>query len=143
MRKTIHFFTVAKKFNLTGKKSIRDWLEFVIQDLGKVPGEINIIYTSDEKLRIISLKYLRSGNFTDTISFNLSEEEKVVSGDVYISIDRIRDNAKKYKVNFNIELRRVLIHSVLHLIGFSDDNEKQRKEMKTMENNYLKAQFKF
>lgn len=138
MSRQIHFFQKNCKFRLEEKREIREWLCEVIIGKGRIPGDINIVFTSDNELVKFNIEYLNTDTFTDIITFTLSEEEKVISGDIYISIDRVRENAIKFKVKFDQEIRRVLVHGVLHLMGFSDSSVKEKRQMTTLENRYLK-----
>jgi probable rRNA maturation factor len=99
-------------------------------------GDINYIFCNDEYLLKINKDYLNHDYYTDIITFNLSEKE-VLSGDLYISLDRIAENASKYKVSFYNELYRVMIHGILHLMGYNDKNREEKVRMKALENLYL------
>ena len=116
---------------------MREWLENVIVKNDKIPGEINLIITNDRNLNNINIKYLNTDTYTDIITFNLSEEEDIISGDIYISIDRVEENAKIYDVSTKEELRRVLVHGVLHLIGYKDSSPAEKRIMTRMENKFL------
>ncbi len=137
MNKQIHFFSYKIKYLIKNKRKLIEWLERVITENGKITGEINLIITSDKVLQEINIKYLYTDKYTDTISFILSEEEEIVSGDVYISIERVIENAGKYKVSQEEELNRILVHSVLHLMGYDDKTRKERLTMRKLENKYL------
>ena len=138
MRNQIHFFTEGIKYQLKEKRRIVSWIEGIVNHEQKVGGEINFILTTDSFLQKINIKYLNTNTFTDIISFPFSEEEEIVSGDIYISIDRVKDNAIKYKVTVDDELRRIFVHGVLHLIGYNDISTNEKRRMTAMENKYLK-----
>jgi len=137
MNKNIHFFTSKARFYIEEKGKLREWLENVIVKNDKIPGEINLIITNDRNLNNINIKYLNTDTYTDIITFNLSEEEDIISGDIYISIDRVEENAKIYDVSTKEELRRVLVHGVLHLIGYKDSSPAEKRIMTRMENKFL------
>ncbi|MCX6284022.1 MAG: rRNA maturation RNase YbeY [Bacteroidetes bacterium] len=138
MNNQIHFFSQGCRFLIKDKKEIRGWIEEVIQREDRIPGEINFIFMDDAALLNYNLKYLNTNTYTDIITFPLSDEEQVISGDVYISIERVEENAKRYKVNFKEELRRILIHGVLHLIGYEDILVNDKRKMTRLENKFLK-----
>ena len=98
--------------------------------------EINYIFLDDNKILEINKKFLNHNYYTDIISFDNSDD-KFISGDIYISIDRVKENALEQKTSFNEELPRVIIHGVLHLLGFKDKSPKEKKEMREKENQAL------
>lgn len=102
----------------------------------KTNGEINFIFCNDEFLIGINRKYLNHDNYTDIITFDYSEGN-VVSGDIFISIDRIKENAKNYGVSFENELYRVMIHGILHLCGYKDKRRTEKEKMTAGEDKYL------
>jgi probable rRNA maturation factor len=107
-------------------------------DYNKTINNLGIILLTDQKLREINIKYLKSDDYTDIISFNYSENPEIIEGELYISRERIVDNAKKYKISAKEEMYRVVIHGVLHLAGEEDKEKDQRKKMQSKENQYLK-----
>ena len=131
----IHFHNedVIASFN---KTTVTEWLNSCIQDLDYKTGEISIIFCSDDYLLDINKKYLNHDYFTDIITFNYNENNTII-GDLFISIDRVKENAKELKVDFNNELYRVIIHGVLHLCGYNDKTQDQQKEIRTKEDEYL------
>lgn len=114
------------------------WLDDVISDFEKQSGEINFIVTNDKSINKINIQYLNTDTFTDVITFNFSEEDAVVSGDVYISIERVEENAKKFRVSVEEEFRRILIHGILHLLGYNDSVAKDKRRMTRLENKFLR-----
>ena len=116
---------------------ISSWLSSCIDDLGYKLGELSIIFCSDEYLIDINKKHLNHNYYTDIITFNYNIE-KNLNGDLFISVDRVKDNASAFNENFNMELFRVIIHGVLHLCGFNDKTTKEQKEMRQKENHYLR-----
>lgn len=133
----INFFTEGLEHTLKGKRSIRSWIQNAIISEGKLAGAINIIFCSDEYLYKLNIEYLQHDTYTDIISFNLSDDNEIISGDIYISLDRAKDNAKKFKQLLITELKRLIIHGVLHLCGYKDKTQKDKKLMTEKENYYL------
>ena len=132
----INFFTEEVKFDLKGKVEFRKWLNFVIQSSGRNLGDINFIFTDDNNILEINKKYLNHIYFTDIITFNYNNGN-LVSGDIFISIDTVRGNSELYNVSFEDEINRVMVHGVLHLIGFDDKDEPQQSEMRAEEDKWL------
>jgi rRNA maturation RNase YbeY len=139
MAKKINFFVEDVAFTLKNKQSIRTWIFDTIQSYQCKAGEINYIFCSDEYLRKVNIEYLQHDYYTDIITFDSSEEEGMIAGDMYISIERIRDNAQQLQTTFEQELYRVLIHGILHLIGYADDTDENEAEMRSLENKALQS----
>ena len=112
------------------------WLDESVRPLGFVIGELSFIFCSDEYLKEINVKYLNHDFFTDVITFDYSKE-KLLFGDVYVSTDRVKENAKTYNSSFNKELFRVIIYGVLHLCGFNDKTKKEKTLIRSKENEAL------
>jgi rRNA maturation RNase YbeY len=132
----IKFFTENISFKLSDKKKIKNWIKFVIENYKYSVGEINFIFTSEEQILEINLRYLNHDYYTDIITFPYSEGN-LLSADIYISIPTVRTNAQSYNESFSTELNRVMVHGVLHLIGFEDTTESERNNMRTEENQWL------
>ena len=115
---------------------INNWIENAVLSLGYSLKNLSFVFCDDEYLKNINVKYLGHDHYTDVISFDYSTEEGLV-GDVFISIERVRENANNFKVSFNEELFRVIIHGVLHLCGFNDKTDKEIKEIRKQENHFL------
>jgi len=126
-----------KKFRLKHSKSIRNWLGEVIVDLGFSTGEIAFIFTDDNFLREINRSFLEHDYYTDVITFDLSEESGKIDGEIYISTETVKQNAILYKILFYDEIKRVMVHGVLHLAGYDDVNKKDKIQMRKMEDYYL------
>ena len=110
----------------------------VLVDFSKQNSTINIIISDDEFLRKLKKDFFDVDAYTDVISFNLEDEGKNIDGEIYISWDRINDNADKYKETVNSELKRIIIHGILHLLGYDDQTKQEKLMMTELENKYLK-----
>lgn len=133
----IQFFCEDVDFKLKNSRKTISWIKDTIEAEKKVPGELSFIFCSDNHLLQMNIDYLQHNTFTDIITFDTSEEEILISGDIFISIDRVRDNAYKFKKEMNDELHRVIIHGVLHLIGYSDKTTNKKSIMRRKEDAYL------
>jgi rRNA maturation RNase YbeY len=129
------FFEEIPSFE-TFQEFIKNQVKQLIIEEGKEPGDISVIFCSDEYLLEMNKKHLQHDYYTDIITFNYVEE-LLISGDLFISADRIRDNAAKFGVAFFEELYRVIFHGVLHLVGYNDKTESEKKVMRQKENYYL------
>ena len=133
-----NFFSEKSTYSPKNKKKIRKLIELICKDQNKSLVFLNCIFCSDNYLLEINKKYLKHNFYTDVITFDHREkEDKNIEGDVYISIDRVKENAKLYGVKTESELTRVIIHGVLHLCGFNDKNKKEKKIMGDKENKYI------
>lgn len=132
----ISFLSDSIDFELDRKDAVRNWLIKAIANEGFQNGEIAYVFTSDESLLEINQKYLNHDTYTDIITFDYSEKQ-IISGEVYISIERVRDNALKYSVDSVKELHRVMIHGILHLCGYSDKDPDNKAIMTGREDYYL------
>lgn len=126
-------FNSETTFNLQNEAKTTTWIERVVVSEGFAIGEINYIFCDDAYLNHINKEFLKHDSFTDIISFDYSLG-KQISGDIYISIERVLDNAEKYSVTFENELRRVMIHGVLHYMGYKDKTTEEKKVMRLKEN---------
>ena len=108
----------------------------VIEEKDFELGEINYIFCNDEYLHKINVEFLQHDTYTDIISFDYTLG-KNISGDIYVSIERVKENAQKFNVTFDNELHRVIIHGILHYLGYKDKTEEQKKEMRNKENQCL------
>lgn len=134
----VSFNFVETKDILSKKNKIKSWIKSVVEKRGMKVGEISYIFCKDEYLLNINKTYLNHDYFTDIISFDYSDKDKV-AGDLFISIDRVLDNSKSLNQEFEQELYRVIIHGVLHLLGLKDKTEKEEKEMRKAEEECLKS----
>ncbi len=120
-------------FKLVDRNKKKNWLKALAGLHHNKVGELNYVFLSDEELLKINVEYLDHDTYTDIITFDNSEEEGIVEGDIFLSIDRIRENAKDFGVEFESELLRVLAHGVLHLVGFKDKTEGDAETMRSKE----------
>jgi probable rRNA maturation factor len=130
-----YFFEDVKTFKLS-RRSISKWIKSCIGHYNKRVGDINFIFCSDVYLKEINIQYLKHDYFTDIITFD-NNEEGIISGDIYISTERVLDNSKLFEVEFEKELLRVMVHGILHLNGFEDTSDDQRAEMHRLEDFWL------
>ena len=133
----IRFFKEDTSFELPEKQKVKVWLKSIATQEGKQMGELSYIFCSDEYLLQVNREYLEHDYYTDIITFDNAEEEGVIEGDIFVSIDRVRDNATTLQVPFETELRRVLAHGVLHLCGYKDKTPTDEQLMRAKENFYI------
>ena len=132
----VSYFLQDIDFVFKHKRLNNSWLKLVAESEIKKLGNINIIFCSDNCILDVNVKYLGHDYFTDIITFDYCEKD-ILSGDLFISIDTVRDNAEFYKTEFNDELNRVIVHGLLHLIGYDDHTPEEQKIMREKENYYL------
>ena len=130
-------FNYELEFSLENEANISNWLSEVILSENKKEGEINYIFCDDDYLLEINQQYLDHDTLTDIISFDYSVGNEL-HGDVFISIERVRDNAADFKVAFDQELKRVLVHGILHYCGYKDKREEDEKLMRQKEEEKMK-----
>ena len=132
----ISYFFEDTHFVFKGRQRNNRWLRLVAESEIRRIGDISIIFCSDNYILDINMKYLQHDYFTDIITFDYCEGEKL-SGDLFISVDSVRENAAQYGTEFADELNRVMVHGILHLIGYDDHTQKDIKTMRSKENYYL------
>lgn len=138
MSRNISFQTEGITFTLKNKQAVRTWLAAVITKKGYTVGPLNYLFVSDEHLLNINKQYLKHDYYTDIITFDYTENKRV-SGDIFISVDRVADNAKKFNTTFDDELHRVMVHGVLHLMGQKDKSKADAEAMRKAEDAALKV----
>jgi len=137
----ISFTSHEIKFIFKNKRKVVSWIKEVLYNNDKKLGVVSIIFTSDNYLLQINKQYLNHNYFTDVITFDYSYKSKI-EGDIFISIETIYANSLEYHSTFNNELLRVVIHGVLHLIGFNDQTHEERNVMRKQENECLEIYFR-
>ena len=134
-QKAINYFIEDVDFQIQNEAEITKWVKQTLEQEKHHWTTLNFIFCSDEYLHKINLNYLNHDTYTDIITFPYSTDP--IEGDIFISIERVKDNAKKFAVSFDRELHRVVIHGVLHLMGYDDKNPEDKKQMTLKENQYL------
>jgi probable rRNA maturation factor len=134
---SINFFEEDISFKLKDKIKVKQWIKTTIEAEGHALKELNYIFCSDQYLLQINQQYLDHDTYTDIVTFDNSEEDKIIAGDIFISIDRIRENAFKFNSGEVNELHRVIIHGALHLLGYQDKKAESKKTMTGKEDQYL------
>lgn len=136
----ISFYAQNIPFKFVGKQIIKNWIKEVVTSCESRPGNLNFIFMSDDDLLQINKKFLNHNFYTDVITFDTSEYSepneplsKKIDGDIYISLDTVLANSREYSASFTIELYRVMIHGVLHLLGYDDLTEEQKEVMRKAE----------
>ena len=132
----VSYFKEDTKFDFKEKRLTNRWLKLVAESEIRRLGDLSIIFCSDNYILDVNMKYLQHDYFTDIITFDYCEGD-TVSGDLFISVDSVRENALFYGTEFKDELNRVIVHGVLHLIGYDDHTEEDIREMRAKENYYL------
>jgi len=139
--KNIYFFNEDIVFSLKNKTKIRNWIKETILQNNKGLQFINFIFTSDTFLLNVNKEYLNHDTLTDIITFDQSINPEIIEADIYLSIERIKENSRTYGIPFEEELHRVMIHGVLHLLGYNDKEATEKEEMRKKENHYLALRF--
>ena len=133
---SIQIFYDNIDFRIKNWRNIKELVEKVISEEDKISGDLNFILTNDTILKEINVQFLKHNYYTDVISFDYCENN-IIAGEIYISIDRVKRNAKNYKVSYRVELIRVIIHGVLHLCGYDDSTAIKKNMMRRLENYWL------
>ena len=134
----IHFHYISTNFTFTNRNVLKQFILQLISKEGKQVETINYIFCSDNYLLKINKEYLKHNTYTDIITFKLSERNHPLLSDIYISVDRVKENACSFQTPFSKELRRVIFHGALHLCGYKDKTVLQIKLMRQKEEEYLK-----
>jgi probable rRNA maturation factor len=137
----VNFFNEITQFVLRDKRLLRAWIKKTIESEGKLGKSVNFVFCDDEYLSELNIKYLKHNTLTDILTFPQEEEGGFISGDIFISVPRIKENALLYNVPFTEELHRVMIHGILHLTGYKDSTKNEKTEMKGKEDFYLSQLF--
>lgn len=134
----IQIFYDNINFRVKNWRNVKKLIEKVISEEGKISGDLNFILTNDTILKEINVQFLKHNYYTDVVSFDYGEHN-IIAGDIYISIDTVKINAKNYKVSYRLELVRVIIHGVLHLCGYEDKTAMEKDVMRRRENSWLRV----
>ena len=134
----IRFFNEDVSYKLLQKRVISQWLKKQAQQEGYSVGDLNYIFCSDEHVLQVNRDYLQHDYYTDIITFDQSEEEDLLEGDIFISVDRVADNASQLAIPAEQEMRRVLAHGMLHLCGYGDKTDEEEASMRQKEDEWLK-----
>lgn len=139
---TIHFFSEDTDFKIRDKAKVREWIKVVCKDHGFTISELNFIFCSDAYLLPMNQQYLSHDTYTDVITFDNATglgntSRPRIVGDIFISVDRVAENAHAVRVPFAVELYRVMVHGTLHLLGFKDKSAKDKVRMTAEEDRFL------
>lgn len=137
----VKFFFSGSKPTLTERTRLKKFIVSLLKQEGKKLDSINVIFTNDKLIYKINKRYLGHDDYTDIITFDLGVENQPVQAEVYISCDRVKENAQTNNTSFNEELHRVVFHGILHLAGYKDKTQKQSAEIRKKENYYLRQYF--
>jgi len=138
----VQFFFIDKISSLKERTALKAFIQTIFSREKKKLAHLSYIFCSDEYLLEINKSYLNHDFYTDIITFCLSEPSSPITGDIYISIDRVKENATTHNTSFKEELHRVIFHGALHLCGYKDKSITDEKLMRSMENKYLQLYFK-
>ena len=129
-------FQNTSKFKVKDLRKKKLWLNSISKNEGKEIESLSFLFVGDEEMLKYNKKYLQHESYTDVITFD-SSVDKRIAGDIIISLERVKDNAKFYQVSYNYELQRVMVHGLLHLLGYNDKNKEEKKIIRKKENYYL------
>lgn len=129
----INYFSQKPRFKLKNPVKTSTWIRKVIKKEGKSLRSLNYVFCTDEYLREMNIQFLKHRTYTDIITFNYNPSKTEIEGEIYISVDRVRENAETFQTDFPTELNRVIIHGVLHLLGFNDKTKAEKTAMREKE----------
>lgn len=135
-------FHFAEKVSLNNRTDLKEFIITIFKKEKKKLGELSFVFCSDSYLLGINKQYLKHNYYTDIITFDLSVDPYIINGEIYISVDRVKDNAQNFNASFKEELHRVIFHGALHLCGYKDKTEAEEMQMRKMEDKYLKLYFR-
>ena len=133
----IRFFNEDVPYKLTQKQAARQWLKQQAEAEGYTVGDLNYIFCSDDYVLQVNRDYLQHDYYTDIITFDQSEEDDKLEGDIFISVDRVADNAQQLGISAEQEMRRVLAHGMLHLCGYGDKTDEEAAQMRAKEEEWM------
>lgn len=131
------FFFDTVKVTLNNRRELKHFIKQLFRKEGKKLLSLNYVFCSDKKLLQVNQDYLKHDYYTDIITFDLSDTSASIVGEIYISVDRVKDNAQQLGISFRSEIHRVIFHGALHLCGYSDKNKTEIQEMRRLEDKYL------
>lgn len=134
----IWFNIETKNFDLKNKRKLKSWVNTIISDYKFTTGSINYIFVESNSILEINKKYLQHSYFTDIITFDFTEQNYLISADIYVCPEVVLENSKKYGTSFNEELKRVIIHGILHLVGYKDHTQEEKAFMRKLEDAAIK-----
>jgi len=137
----IQFHYLYKSFRFPNRTKVKAFLSKKFFESGREVEQLNYVFCDDEYLHQINMQYLNHDTLTDIITFELSPKQQPLVSDIYISVERVRENASLFKTSFERELHRVIFHGALHLLGYKDKKNEDKVEMKTKEEAYLNEYF--
>ena len=132
----ISYFSDDVAFRLKEKRKISDWLKKAAAAEKKIVDNLTYVFVSDEKITDLNRKFLKHDYATDILTFDSSEDD-FIAGEMFISVDTVKENAKYYSASFEIEILRVILHGMLHLCGYKDETEEEQKKFRELEEKYL------
>jgi len=138
---SISFFNEDSDFQLSDQQKTKAWILGILSAESLNAVQINYIFCSDKFLHKVNLDYLSHDTYTDIITFDQSEKDDELEGDIYISIERVKENSQSFGIPLDKELRRVMIHGILHLMGFSDKTSEEKSAMRKKEDSCLSLYF--
>lgn len=138
----VQFHFADSTIQVPGRKALKSFLETLFKKEGRQLGELSYVFCSDEYLLGINRQFLQHDYYTDIITFDLSSDQLRVDGEIYISTDRVRENALQNKVSLQNELHRVIFHGALHLCGYKDKRKQDKEKMTQAEDKYLSLYFR-
>jgi len=143
MDQPVNYFVYDIDFTLPHSSHNTDWIAYVVEQNHREISAINYIFCSDDYLLQLNQRYLSHHYLTDILTFPYEDEENKLLADIYISIDRVKENAAIYEVDWLEELHRVMIHGVLHLLGYEDHTASEQQQMRFLEEQALKTRDQF
>ena len=141
INKKVRFFSQTLNNPLRNRNKFKSFVDYVLRQERKNLNLINFIFCTDEELRKLNKDFLKHDYYTDILTFDFSESRTAITADIFISIDRIRNNAKIFSVSFSKELHRVMIHGMLHLCGYKDKKKSDIRKIRQAEDKYLNKYF--
>ena len=134
----VRFFSKGVDKPLLRENEVEKWISLVVSSYSRQLGELNYVFCADDYLLQLNKEHLGHNYYTDILTFDLSDKGNTVEGDVYISTERAAENARILNIDYVEEILRLIIHGVLHLLGFKDDSDNEKKEMREAEDLWLK-----